>query len=171
MTQELYFLAERDRSMWRSSWGSDSSSSSSSQQKQRPTMNHNPYPILVGMYIKNNTANSERSMASIFREVFRPDAMQWTGLATTPKPASDDHSDPRRRSVGDQLAYGMKMERILEENLSHKLVHIYNYQPLHTESANFQVGGQITHKLTINFTAKHPRESITYYGNNTISKQ
>ena len=123
------------------------SSSQHTSSTPRATVNRKPHPILVGMYLKNSTANSKKSMASIFSEVFRPDAMQWTGLATTPSPASSAQSvqfmSPPDGSVGDQLAFGLKLERALEQRLSHKLVHIYNYQPMHTESSNFQVSSGV----------------------------
>ncbi|GFR76423.1 hypothetical protein ElyMa_000482400 [Elysia marginata] len=147
MTQELYFLVERDRSMMRPPNSKPKPPHATSPQHKstagKPTVNHKSYPMLVGMYLKNSTATTAKSMASIFREVFQPDAMQWTGLATTPGPASSAHAAQMHpgmgRPMGDQLAFGIQLERALEQRLSHKLVHIYNYQPIHTESSNFQV--------------------------------
>ncbi|RUS92161.1 hypothetical protein EGW08_000014 [Elysia chlorotica] len=136
MTQELYFLAERDGSTMGPRTSTPAPHPSSGM--PRATENQKPYPMLVGMYLRNSTASKDKSMASIFSEVFRPDAMQWTGLATTPSSAGAAQFMSGGPG-GDQLSFGLMLERALERRLSHKLVHIYNYQPMHTESSNFQV--------------------------------
>ncbi|GFO33384.1 hypothetical protein PoB_005988900 [Plakobranchus ocellatus] len=140
ITQELHFLAERDESMLRPS----SSSAPRNGTRQPGNRSRLPYPVLVGMYTKNSSANADTPLATIFQDVFKPDAMQWTGLATTPGPAASPaqpphYPRPMDRIPGDQLAFGVQMGRMLEQRLSHKLVHVYNYQPMHTESSNFQV--------------------------------
>lgn len=143
MTQVLYFLAEGDGSTTGRAFGGTTATpphgSAPSAQSGEATLNHKPYPVLVGMYTKNNTAGSALSMSAIFQEVLQPDAMRWAGLATTPPPTASPARAAMGVPMGDQLAFGLKLERALEQRLSHKLVHVYNYQPMHTESSNFQV--------------------------------
>ncbi|XP_012937440.1 uncharacterized protein LOC101860651 [Aplysia californica] len=169
ITQELYFLP-KDLPLRRGGnftfsqqppGGSSGSSSSSSSSSPRGRRRFLPYPVLVGMFLKNNTVVGPRDLSRLFREFFSPDAMQWeggtgrnshwdTGAARPTRQPGDtsQQQQPSRNpnfpdwsqlTTSDQLAWGARLERMLDRNIGQKLINVFHYHPEVLESANFQV--------------------------------
>uniref|UniRef100_A0A0B7AF44 LolA-like domain-containing protein n=1 Tax=Arion vulgaris TaxID=1028688 RepID=A0A0B7AF44_9EUPU len=97
-----------------------------------PKVGSHPFQQLVGMFIKNRTAADTVDLPKIFDEVFQSESKLRQEL---------DISNPQQnqRITGDQMSWGLQLEKVLDQHLSKKLLNIFHYSPLHLSTNNFQI--------------------------------
>lgn len=103
-----------------------------------PKLGFHPFQTMIGMFMKNRTAPDEIDIPKIFKEAFQSEIKlditdsQDGSSSTAPKPQIT-------KITGDQMAWGLQFERILDQHISTKEVNVFHYSPLHLDTKNFQV--------------------------------
>lgn len=104
-----------------------------------PKLGFHPFQTMIGMFMKNRTAPDEIDIPKIFKEAFQSeikldftDSQDGSSSSTPPKPQIT-------KITGDQMAWGLQFERILDQHISTKEVNVFHYSPLHLDTKNFQV--------------------------------
>ncbi|CAL1542968.1 unnamed protein product [Lymnaea stagnalis] len=109
-------------------------------------------PTLVGMLLKNRTAVNNGKLSPFFKEIFATsnDSMTWSGLSDDAQ--ANVPTDKAKQATGDQTAWGLQLERSLNQRISEKLVHFFHFSPAYTVSTQFQISSCYSDEETATVT-------------------